>query len=403
MHILWPNSLILFGVIPGILILYIWILRRRRRFSARYSSLALVRQAGPQRRRWRRHIPFVLFLLGLGSLGVALGRPYSVVSAPTNLNTILLALDVSRSMCSADIAPSRIEAAESAAMDFIGRQKPTTQIGVVAFSGFAELVRPPTTDPELLHGAIESLRLGSTTAIGSAILKALDAIAEVDASVARSGPVSGPSQQSGPSQPPDLPSPTDQASTDGSGNTRVQEGAFVPDIIILLTDGVNNVGSDPLEAAQQAADRGVRVYTIGYGTPDGALFPVCPQRFLGNEPKSSAFIPAPLEPERRDNLYNNFRDQQFGYIPYEGIAGGGANNGFPRGIDEATLKEIAAITGGTYYSADSASQLNDVFKELPTYFMMKRGTLEVSVAFVAIGMLLAALAILLSLLWHPLG
>ena len=318
MDLLWPGFLVLLGLIPLIVAIYIWMLRRRRRFAVRYSSLALVREALPDRSRWRRHLPFALFVLALASLVIALTRPVSIVNVPTNQTTIILSIDVSRSMCSTDIKPSRIEAAEAAALSFIQRQGARTQIGIVAFSGFAEIIQPPTTDPEALQAAIESLATGRRTAIGSGLLKALDAIAEIDENVA--------------------PSVTDTSR--GVKPTPVPRGAYVPDIIVLLTDGVSNAGPLPVDAAQQAADRGVRVYTIGFGTENGSDFPNCGQQFVGNEPFGGG--------------------QRFGGGGQFGGGGGGGQfggGGFRRGIDEATLKQIADMTGGAYYSASSAGEL----------------------------------------------
>ncbi len=369
MTFLWPKALFLLGAIPILIVLYIWMLRRRRRFAVRYSSLALVRAAVPQRSYWRRHIPFGLFLLALVSLVVALSRPYSVITIPTNQTTVILTLDVSRSMCSTDISPSRIQAAEAAALSFIQRQKATTQIGVVAFSGFAELVQAPTTDPELLQNAIESLMTGSRTAIGGGLLKALDAIAEIDPNVAPSNDPSYGQHQA-------------------NQVTPVPQGVYMPDIIILLTDGVSNTGPDPLDSAQQAADRGVRVYTIGFGTANGSGFPSCPSQYLGNEPFGGG---------------NRGGDPQFGGGGGGGYGGyGGGGGGFRRGIDEDTLKKIAAMTGGTYYSAESAGELQNVFKSLPTYLIARHEVSEVSFLYAGLGAVLAALAIGLSLLWHPL-
>src|SRR5262245_27866646 len=241
MDLLWPGCLLLLGLLPLMIAAYIWMLRRRRRFAVRYSSLALVREALPRQSRLRRHLPFALFLLGLASLVIALARPVAIVSVPTGQTTIILAMDVSRSMCSTDIQPSRLEAAEAAALSFIQRQKSTTQIGIVAFSSFGEVIQPPTTDSEALQAAVENLTTGRRTAIGSGILKSLDAIAEIDKSVA--------------------PSVTDTSR--GVAPTPVPKGAYAPDIIVLLTDGANNAGPEPADAAQQAADRGVRVYTTG--------------------------------------------------------------------------------------------------------------------------------------------
>jgi len=358
MDLLWPGFLLLLGLIPALIAAYMWMLRRRRRFVVRYSSLALVREALPRQSRWRRHVPFALFLLALSSLIVALSRPVTIISVPVGQVTVILAIDVSRSMCSTDIPPSRIEAAQAAALSFIQRQQAPTQIGIVAFSGYAELIQPPTTDMEALQVAVESLATGRRTAIGSGILKALDAIAEIDPSVA----------------------PSVTSNSRGPQPTPVPRGAYAPDIIVLLTDGVSNTGPLPIEAAQQAVDRGVRVYTIGFGTANGSTFPRCGPQFMGREPGDT---------------------QRFGG---SGAFGGGppGGGGFRRGIDEATLKQVADMTGGAYYSAESAGELQNVFQNLPTYLITKHETSEVSVVFTAIGALFAALAMALGQLWQPL-
>jgi Ca-activated chloride channel family protein len=358
MDLLWPGFLLLLAIVPLLIAAYIWMLRRRRRYTVRYSSLALVRAALPRYSRWRRHLPFALFLLALTSLVVALGRPVAIVSVPTGQTTVILAIDVSRSMCATDIEPNRLEAAKAAALSFIQRQKSSTQISIVAFAGFAEVTQPPTNDQEALQSAVESLTTGRRTAIGSAILKSLDAIAEVDKNVA--------------------PSVTDTAP--GIAPTPVPSGAYAPDIIVLLTDGVSNAGPMPLEAAQQALDRGVRVYTIGFGTANGSEIPFCAPQVQGG---------GTLD-----------RGGGFGGGGFGG--GGFGGGGFRRGIDEDTLKQVADLTGGSYYSAESASELQDVFQNLPTYLITKHETMEISVAFTAIGALLAAIAVTLSLRWHPL-
>lgn len=351
MHFLWPWFLLLLGLIPLMVAVYTWMLRRRRRFAVRYSSLALVREALPHRSRLRRHLPFALFLLALAGLAMALARPVAIVSVPTGRANIMLAMDVSWSMCSTDIPPNRLEAAQAAAMSFVEGQKSSTQIGVVAFAGFAELIVIPTNDQEMLRDAIESLTTGRWTAIGSAILKSLDSIAEIDGSVA----------------------PIVSDAAPGIQPTPVPKGAYAPSIIVLLTDGASNQGPQPLAAAQEAVDRGVRVYTIGFGTEQGGEINCGPQSG-GGEP----------------------------FFGGSGRRFGGGGGRFRRGIDEPTLMEIADMTGGTYYSAESANELQEVFRSLPTYLITKHETREISVAFVALGALLAAIAVTLSLIWHPL-
>jgi Ca-activated chloride channel family protein len=359
MDVLWPGFLFLLAIVPLLIAAYIWMLRRRRRFTVRYSSLTLVRAALPRFSRWRRHLPFALFLLALTSLVFALARPVAIVSVPTGQTTVILAIDVSRSMCATDIQPNRLEAAKAAALSFIQSQKSSTQISIVAFAGFAEVTQPPTTDQEALQSAVESLTTGRRTAIGSGILKSLDAIAEIDKNVA--------------------PSVTD--TSPGIAPTPVPKGAYAPDIIVLLTDGVSNAGPMPLEAAQQALDRGVRVYTIGFGTANGSEIPFCAPQVQGG---------GTLD-----------RGGGFGGGGFGG-GGFGGGGGFRRGIDEDTLKQVSEMTGGAYYSAESASELQDVFQNLPTYLITKHEIMEISVAFAAIGALLAAIAVTLSLRWHPL-
>jgi Ca-activated chloride channel family protein len=288
-----------------------------------------------------------LFLLALSSLVIAMGRPMASVVVPSGQATIVLAVDISGSMCATDIAPNRLMAAEEAALSFIRSQRTNTQISVVVFAGFAEIIQPPTRDQDALERAIRSLSVARRTAIGSGILKSLDAIAEVDESIP----------------------PSDLGAFGESTVTPVTPGTYAPHIIVLLTDGASNAGPWPLDAAQQAADRGIRVYTIGFGTDEGAPFAFCDAPFTGNFFGGGSF---------------------------------GAGGGFRRGLDEETLKQIAELTDGEYYSATSASELDEVFRSLPTYLITKRESMEISVGFAALGALLAATAILLSMLWNPL-
>jgi Ca-activated chloride channel family protein len=333
----WPSAFFLLGLIPLLIAAYSWRQRRKRRFAVRYSSLSLVRAAIPAQSRVRRYLPLALFCLALAGLVFSLARPVAVTLVPEGRATVMLALDVSRSMLQDDIPPSRLGAAKEAALTFINRQKDTNQIGIVAFAGFAQLVQPPTTDPIDLEKAILLLTAGRGTAIGSGILAALDTITEFNQS---GGPDSGRDESSAQARP-------------------IPEGEYQADIIVLLTDGVTTTGPHPLEAAQQAADRGIRVYTIGYGTKTGSM-------------------------GEGNNFFGGF---------------GGFRR---RGIDEETLKRIAAMTGGEYYTANSASELQEVFDNLPTFLITRKETIEISVLFAAFSALLIASAVLLAQLWRPL-
>lgn len=340
MALLWPRYLYLLGLIPLIAAAYVWVLRRRRGFAVRYPSLSLIREAMPRNSHLRHHLPLALFLVALSSLAVALARPVAAVNVASAGATVILALDVSGSMCSTDVHPNRLSAAKAAALSFVGEQPMGTGVGIVAFGGYAQLIRSPTTKQKELARAIEGLSAGNKTAIGSAIIESVDAIAEIDETVAPI--VLGAT--------PDLqPAP-------------VPKGTYVPSIVVLLTDGVSNLGPPPLEAAQEAADRGVRVYTIGFGTAQGG------------------------------DLNCGLASQGASHSPSSGFVGT---------IDEQTLRDVSDATGGTYYSAGSADELQEVFRSLPTYLVDRRDTNEVSVAFVALAAMLVVLAVALSLAWHP--
>ena len=360
MDLLSPIWLVLLLALPLLIAVRIWV-NRRHRPAVRYSSLSLVREALPRSSRIRRHLPFALFLVALGSLAIAMARPTAIVAVPAGQTTVILTMDVSRSMCSTDIPPNRLLAAEAAATDFINSQSSTTRIGIVAFAGFAELVQAPTTDREVLLDVINTLATGRRTAIGSAILESIDAISEIDPSVPRSTTES---------TPPNLaPAP-------------VAPGAYASAIIVLMTDGASNAGPDPIDAAQQAADRGLKVYTIGFGTADpGSRNPVCGQQFIGGEPGDSF-------------------DPGFGG-GFGGGGGGGGAGGFRRDIDEQTLNAIADTTGARYYPAESADALKQVLQNLPTNTIFKHEVTELSVAFVLIGALFATTAIFLGQAWRP--
>jgi Ca-activated chloride channel family protein len=348
MELLWPGFLYLLALIPILVLVYIFILRRRRPYAVRFSSLSLVREAVGKQSQVRRHLPFVLFLLAMSSLVVAMGRPISTVTLPAANATIILSIDVSRSMCSTDISPNRLEAAKSAALDFIEAQEANVQIGVVAFAGYAVVIQEPTTDRNLLENAVQNLTTARRTAIGSGLLTSLEALSEIDDSI--------PSPFSG-VEPEPMP-----------------EGEYAPYMVVLLTDGVNTTGPEPLFAAEYAKTRGIRVYTIGFGT-DQNESPMNCGGFQGGP-------------------------NDFGQFFFGGGGGGGGGN-FRRGIDEETLKQVAAMTGGAYFAASSTGELEDVFRNLPVQLMTVTEITEISVIFAALGAVFVLLAIILSMIWHP--
>jgi Ca-activated chloride channel homolog len=338
----WPWALLALLVIPLVFAVW-WLTRlRRRRAAVRVTSIALVRTALPGRSRWRRRIPAALLILGLGVLAVGAARPQATVPVASSSTTIMLALDVSGSMCSTDVKPNRITAAEQAASAFIKSQAGGPRIGLVVFANTAVVLIPPTTDTQQLLSGLDGLSTSFGTAIGEGILASLNSIAQVDPSVTPTGTIV----------------------------SRAHGAGYADDVIVVLTDGSNNQGVDPQVAAKQAADRGVRVFTIGYGTDN----------------------PAPLA----------CSSTQFGGFGggLSGGGGGGGGGGSALEADYGALMRISRTTGGTFYRAQDAGQLNTALAKLPAAFMIVRKHLDLANWFAAGGGLLIAAAVALSLWWN---
>jgi Ca-activated chloride channel family protein len=361
----WAFALPLLVAAPVVLGVYLWSLRRRRKQAVTYSSVALLRSVIPRRSRWRRHLPVALLIAGLGVLAVASARPQVTRSVPIARTSIILALDVSRSMCATDVDPNRLAAAQKATRDFINNEVPGTRTGIIVFAGTAQLAVAPTRDHATLLRAIDDLTTANGTAIGAAILKSLDALSTVNQDVKPVGDI--PSGAAPPAAPV-APSPPG-----GRG--------YVPDIVVLMTDGANNRGIAPLDAVPYAVERRVRVYTIGFGTTNPAPL-TCTTAQLGGD--------------------------EGGFGGFFGPGGGGSAIGpgsfrgrSPLRVDLPTLKEIADRTGGQAYKAEDASQLQKVFAGLPRDVTVQKKREEITVWFATIGALLALAAIGASIRWSP--
>jgi Ca-activated chloride channel family protein len=352
MSLTWPWALLALLAFPLLLGYRWWLRRRRRREAVRVSSVALIRAALPGRSLWRRRIPLILFAVGLVVLGTGAARPQASVLVPSDSATILLAMDVSASMCSTDVSPNRITAAQNAARDFVKSQDGKSQIGLVTFSGIAGLIVPPTKDTGALLKAIDGLRTARGTAIGQAILTSVDAISEINPQVQPTGV--------------QLPAPA----------TALAD--FQPDTIVVLTDGRNTDGVDPVTAATQAAARHVRVYTIGFGTANPSPM-VCPAAQISGD--------AAIRGDGR------------------GFGGGfgGYGGGRYQQIDEATLTKVASLTGGKYFQAKDAKSLSDVLRDLPGSISLTKKHTEVTMYFALAGALLVLVAVGLSQWWNRVG
>jgi Ca-activated chloride channel family protein len=341
---LWPDLLWALAAVPLLIALYVWLLRRKKQAALRYASLAMVREAMSAGQRFRRHVPPVLFLLAIVTMIVAMARPAAVLLLPTQHETIILAMDVSGSMRATDVEPNRIQAAQAAAKQFVNDQPSTARLGIVTFAGTAALVQPPTQNREDLIAAIDRMQLQRATAIGSGILVSLKAIfPDVDFDLRGSNP--RPEANRGARS-------LDKAKKDEKKDDTkpVPPGSYTAAAIILLTDGQTTTGPDPIEAARMAAERGVRIFTVGVGTTAGEV------------------------------------------IGFEGWS-------MRVRLDEEALKQIANITRGEYFYAGSAPDLKKVYSDLSTKLVFEKKETEITALFAAAATALALLAAMLSVMW----
>jgi Ca-activated chloride channel family protein len=323
--------LLLLLSVPLLVMLYLVLQRRRRRLAASYGSLGLLRETTGRGLGVRRYLPPGLFLLSLTILIVALARPQTVVGLPRIEGTVILAFDVSGSMAADDLEPTRMEAAKAAARDFVQRQPPSILIGVVAFSDSGFAVQPPSNDQAAILATINRLTPQRSTSLANGILVSLNTIAVA-----------------GTDQSPRLLSNLTPAPT--ATPTPVPAGMHAPAVIVLLTDGENTAPPDPLAAAQTAAERGVRIYTVGIGSAEGATLHI------------------------------------------EGFT-------IHSQLDQATLEQIAFITDGAYYGADNEQDLHTIYENINPQLVIKPEEMEVTSIFAGAGILVLLIGGALSLLW----
>jgi Ca-activated chloride channel family protein len=341
MTFLWPQFLWFLAAIPLLVMLYVWLMRRKKKLALRYASLSIVREAMGAGQTVRRHIPPFLFMLALVAMLIAAARPMAVVVLPSNQQTIILAMDVSGSMRAADVQPNRLVAAQEAAKSFIKELPRTVKVGIVAFAGSAQVAQLPTTNREDLITAIDSFQLQRATATGNAIVVSLATLfPDAGIDISDFGPQSrerGVSLDRVGKPPP-------------KEFTPVTPGSYTSAAVIMLTDGQRTTGVDPLDAAKVAADRGVRVYTVGIGTVDGET------------------------------------------IGFEGWS-------MRVRLDEETLKAIANKTQAEYFYAGTATDLKKVYQGLSSRLVVEKKETEISALFAAFGALLVVVAAGLSVWW----
>jgi Ca-activated chloride channel homolog len=350
MRFVWPWALAGLAVPVVMVGAYLWLRRRRRKYAVTFASLSLIRAAQPERSRWRRLVPAAMLLAAIASLVVAMARPQALAATSRSDTSIILTLDVSRSMCSTDVSPNRLAAAQASARKFVDDQPSGTRLGVVAFAGTAQVLVPPTTDRDRLHNAIDGLTTSIGTAIGNGILTSIDALSRVN---------------------PDIAPSTVKLTPAERRQNRVA-GRYVPDVVVLLTDGATTTGVDPFDAARQAADRRVRVFTIGFGTSTPSPL-VCTAAQFGGDTLNTPGGGVPVTPDFGNARRGNFLQ-----------------------IDEPALRVIAKTTGGTYARAESASQLERAFHNLPRRVVTVKTVHELTVYLVALGALLVIGAVAIS-------
>ena len=354
MRFLWPDMLWLLLLVPALVAAYIALLRRRRKAAVRYASLTLVRDAVGIGQRIRRHIPPALVLLALTAAIIAAARPTATVTLPSQFMTIALAIDVSRSMQATDVEPNRLNAAQTAAKSFIQELPKNVRLGIVSFAGTAAVVQTPTENRDDMLAAIDRFQLQRATATGSGLLLALSMLFpqeafDLEAAVFDSRFGAGPRPT-----PLERRKSADPTKANSVSREPMKPGSYTGGVVILLSDGRRTTGPDPLEVAKMAADRGVRVYTVGFGTRDGAS------------------------------------------IDFEGYS-------FYVRLDEDTLKAVAKMTAGEYFHAGTAADLRKVYETLNTRIALETRETEVSALAVAVAAFLVLVGALLSLLWFHRG
>jgi len=339
---LWPQFLWLLLALPVLVAVYLWLLRRKKKLALRYASLSIVREALGTRLSWRRHVPPVLFLVAIAAMLFAASRPFAVITLPMTQETIILAMDVSGSMRATDVKPNRLVASQNAAKAFLAELPRTVKVGIVAFAGSAQVVQPPTLSREDLVAAIDKFQMQRATAIGSAIVVSLAELfpeegIDLSAITYGSGKPRGVAIDQSPKK-------------EKKEFVPVAPGSYSSAAIILLTDGQRTTGIDTMEASKMAADRGVRIYTVGVGTVDGET------------------------------------------IGFEGWS-------MRVRLDEATLKAVATQTQAEYFYAGNAETLKKVYEKLSSRLTVVKKETEVSGLLALVAAVLAISSAGLSLLW----
>jgi Ca-activated chloride channel family protein len=340
MSFIWPSMLWLLVALPLLVLAYLWLLKRRRKNTVRLASLGVAKAALGKGPGWRRHVPPALMGVALAAMLFAVSRPTATITLPMAERTIILAMDVSGSMRAEDVKPNRLVASQEAAKTFVNNLPREVKVGVVSFAGTAAVVQAPTTSRDDVIAAIDRFQLQRGTATGSGIILSLATLfpdhgIEIQHVTGQRNFPGGKPVGKDDNKPKFQPVPA---------------GSYNSAAIIMLTDGQRTTGPDPLDAAKMAAERGVRVYTVGIGTTKGEI------------------------------------------IGFEGWS-------MRVRLDEETLKSVSVLTQGEYFYAGTADDLKKVYEGLSSRMVVERKETEISALFAALGALLAFASAALSVWW----
>jgi Ca-activated chloride channel family protein len=325
MSFIWPTMLFSLLVVPLLLAGYVFLLKRRARQTAALGSMGLFQTGTGQKLDRRRHLPFVLFMLAITLLLVGFARPELPVELPRVEGTVILAFDVSNSMIADDLEPNRMEAAKEAARNFVENQPPTVQVGIVAFSNGGLVVQQPTNITADLLAAIDRLTPQGATSLGQGIFTSLSAIRGEAIEI-------------------------DEEALEAEDLQDVDIGYYGSAVIVMLSDGEDTTGIDPLQVSQLAANAGVRVFPIGIGSPEGTVVEL------------DGFSVATV-------------------------------------LDERILQEIAGLTNGEYFYAEDTADLESIYDDIDLQLTIRGEKMEVTSIIAGIGLVLFLIGGGLSMLW----
>ncbi|HZA40317.1 MAG TPA: VWA domain-containing protein [Actinomycetota bacterium] len=329
----WPLAFVAIAAFPLVVALYLRRQRRATRYSVKFSNFEVLEGVVGSVSLWRRRVPALLYGLAAASLLMGLARPETTVLVPREEATVILAIDTSGSMKAADVDPTRLAAAQRSAASFVDRLPAKFKVALVTFADNAQVLAQPSTDRPSVQSALDSLNADGATAMGDAIVDALELVrrSESDRTLVPGRPTPGPS-----------PAP--------------DPGPERPSAVLLLSDGFNTAGSiEPMEAADQAAELSIPVFTIALGTPDGVV-----------------------------ELEDQFGNPRLVRVP----------------PDYETLKSIADTTGAEYFEAPTESDLDRVYSELGSRIGFVEEDEEITYAFAAAAAALAIAAGALALIWN---